>query len=117
MKYFVQRMVDERINQMVRHISFEPYFIPIFLIPVPCPLDAVVAVTEVDGIVGGAFQYYPVSPREVQTGKNFVINAEENNVVAKSGVLRSQRLGQTVGADLFNIHDRDELVEDNSGQT
>ena len=97
-------VVYERAYEGLGHIAVEVYLVPMLLVPVPRPLDAVVAVAQLQCIVGLALQYYKIRPFKVEAGEYLAHETEHECGLVEGECLIGIRLLQAIFADVFDIH-------------
>ena len=67
--YFRVGMIYKRTYEGFGHIAVEVYLVPMLLVHVPCSFDALVAVAQVNGIVGFTFKHHEIGAFEVETSE------------------------------------------------
>ena len=97
-------VVYERAYEGFGHIAVEVDLIPMLLVHVPRPLDALVAVAQVDGIVGLALEHYEIGALEVEASEYLAHKAEHEDGLVEGKSLVGVGLLQAIFADVFDVH-------------
>jgi hypothetical protein len=78
--------------------------IPIFLVPMPCPRNPRVMLTQLYGILRIALQAKPIHIVQTDTGKNLIHDPKDQRGFIEREIFRGMRLTKAVCPDLFYIH-------------
>lgn len=95
---------DEGADEGVGEVAEEVELVPVFFVHVPCGFDFVVAVAQVEGVVGVAFDDEPFGVVEVEHGEYFAENSKDEDGVAEGEVFGGKGEREAVVSEGFNVH-------------
>ena len=98
------RMVYKRAYEGFGHIAVEVYLVPMLLVPMPRSFDAVVAIAQLQCIVGLALQHHEVGSFQVEAGEYLTHETEHKGGLVEGECLIGIRLLQAIFADVFDVH-------------
>ena len=100
--------MGKKVMQVLDHCTI--YFLiagsytPILLVPMPCPRNPRVMLTQLYGILRIALQAKPIHIVQTDTGKNLIHDPKDQRGFIEREIFRGMRLTEAVCPDLFYIH-------------
>ena len=105
--HLVITVTDEALNKFLAECSVEVELVPMLLVHVPGTCNFRIAVAQFYGVVGLALEYEPLRALQVEHRKDAPPDAKGKGGFIEGEVLGSEREGEAIFSDGFNIHGRE----------